>query len=217
MALEKAKITDKVTGKSFTVLFNPAEYTLEKGVNVAEAAIVGLSSPLLQFVNGAAQTLEMELFLDTFETRADVRTLAHQLTVLMEVNPDLHAPPPVEFTWGSLTFDGVLVRARQNYTMFRPDGIPVRARVQVSFKEFTNVGLEAKEIKRQTADYSRLHVVGQDETLPVIAQRYYQNPLLWRPIALHNDIDDPRALAIGARLLVPQLPYRNPETGEVEL
>ena len=35
--------------------------------NYAQAAIPGLSSPLLQFVNGNLQTLEMELFLDSYE------------------------------------------------------------------------------------------------------------------------------------------------------
>ena len=37
----------------------------------------------------------------------------------------------------------------------------------------------------------------------------------WRPIAIHNGIDDPRALDIGQRLEIPRLPFRDPETGEV--
>jgi nucleoid-associated protein YgaU len=99
--------------------------------------------------------------------------------------------------------------------MFRPDGVPVRARVQVTFNEFRNGDLEAKEVKRETADYSRLHVVGDGETLSAIAARVYDDPAAWRPIAVHNGIDDPRALRTGQRLLVPMLPYRDPETGEV--
>ena len=38
---------------------------------------------------------------------------------------------------------------------------------------------------------------------------------MWRPIAIANALDDPRTVATGTRLLIPQLPYRNPETGEV--
>lgn len=217
MGLEKARITNLVTQEWFTVSFNPEEYTVDRSVTFAEAAIPGLSAPILQFVHGAAQTLDMELFLDTHESGDDVRDLTRRLTGLMAPDPDLHAPPPVVFAWGSLSFEGVLVKAGQKYTMFLPDGIPVRARVEVSFKEYRNVELEAKEVKRQTSDYSRLHVVVQGETLPAIARRYYRNPQMWRPLALHNEIDDPRELAVGTRLLVPQLPYRNPETGEVEL
>jgi nucleoid-associated protein YgaU len=99
--------------------------------------------------------------------------------------------------------------------MFMPDGTPVRARLTVTFNEFRNVDLEAKEIKRETADFTKFYMVSQGETLSAIAGRLYGNPKLWRPIALRNRIENPRELAMGVRLTVPQLPYRNPETGEV--
>jgi nucleoid-associated protein YgaU len=57
--------------------------------------------------------------------------------------------------------------------------------------------------------------VRQGDTLATIAHACYGNPRLWRPIALRNRIDDPRALAPGLRLAVPQLPYRDADTGEV--
>jgi nucleoid-associated protein YgaU len=99
--------------------------------------------------------------------------------------------------------------------MFLPDSTPVRARLQVTFNEFTNAELEVKETKRETADYSKLHVVSQGETLSSIAARVYGNPAMWRPIALVNQISDARHLPVGLRLLIPQLPYRHPQTGEV--
>ena len=99
--------------------------------------------------------------------------------------------------------------------MFLPDGTPVRARLQVTFNEFNNVELEAKEKKRETANFSKLHEVGQGQTLSAIAALVYSNPALWRPIAQRNGIDDPRELPVGMRLVVPQLPFRDPETGEV--
>ena len=39
------------------MLFNPEEYTLNRDINYAQAAIPGLSAPILQFVNGNMQTL----------------------------------------------------------------------------------------------------------------------------------------------------------------
>jgi Contractile injection system tube protein/LysM domain len=215
MALEKATITNTVTGDRIRVLFNPEEYTVNRDINYAQAAIPGLSAPLLQFVNGNMQTLEMELFLDTYEAHEDVRNLSAQVTRLMDIDPGTHAPPVLLFTWASLSFTCVLARASQRFIMFLPDGTPVRARLQVTFNEFSNAELEAKEIKRQTADFSRLHVVGDGETLSAIAGRVYENPATWRPIAIVNRIDDPRTIATGTRLLIPNLPFRHPETGEV--
>lgn len=226
MALEKAVITNTVSGERTAVMFNPEEYTLSKGVNFAQTGVPGLSAPILQFVSGALQTLELELLLDTYEehragsrsinqAHADVRPLVRQITGLMDIEPSTHAPPVLLFTWASLSFTCVLAQARQRYVLFNPDGTPIRARLSVTFNEFCNVELEAREVKRETADYTKIYEVSQGESLRDIAWRSYGSPALWRPIALRNGIDDPRALAAGARLVVPQLPYRDPESGEV--
>lgn len=222
MALEKATITNTLSGASIPVLFNPEEYTVNRDNNFAQMAIPGRRGPLLQFVNGNMQTLEMELLVDSYEAHdgrteahADVRNLTRQITDLMDIDPSTHAPPVLLFTWSSLTFTCVLARASQRFLMFLPDGTPVRARLQVTFNEFINTELEAKEVKRETADYSHRHTVHEGETLSSIAAAVYQDAALWRPIAIHNGIDDPRFLQTGRELLIPQLPFRDPETGEV--
>jgi len=226
VALEKALITNTVTGDRVPVQFNPEEYTLTTSVNFAQTTVPGLSAPLTQFVAGGLQTLEMELFLDTYEehregsrvlNRAaeDVRTLVAAIGRLMAIEPTTHAPPVLLFTWGTLSFTCLLAQARQRFTMFRPDGTPVRARITVTFNEFRTADLEAKEVKRETADYSRVHEVSEGETLRMVAWRAYGDPALWRPIALRNDLDDPRRLEPGVRLVVPRLPYREPSTGRV--
>lgn len=226
MALVKALIINDVTEEKIPVLFNPEEYTVNKDNNFAQIAVPGLSAPLIQFVNGNMQTLEMELLLDTYEehrennkvlNRAgeDVRNLTNKIIDLMNINPTTHAPPKLIFTWASLTFQCVLARVSQRFIMFMPNGTPVRARLQVTFNEFCNLDLEAKEIKRETADYSKLHLVTQGETLSMIAATAYGNPKLWRPIARRNGIDNPQAVSMGMRLIVPHLPFRDPETGEV--
>jgi hypothetical protein len=225
-SLEKAIITNTVTAERIPVMFNPEEYTLSKDINYAQTGVPGLSAPLLQFVHGNLQTLEMELFLDTYErhqegsrvvNRAgeDVRTLTRKITDLMNIHPTTHAPPVLLFTWGSLSFTCVLARASQRFIMFLPSGTPVRARLQVTFNEFRNADLEAKEIKRETADFTKVHVVRQGETLNAIAWETFGDPALWRPIALQNNIHDPRILAVGMQLVIPSLPFRDPETGEV--
>jgi nucleoid-associated protein YgaU len=222
MALEKATITNTDTGDRTTVMFNPEEYTLTRGNTFAEVGVPGLRSPLLQFVHGALQTLEMELLVDTRDAHGagttagqDVREITRRITSLLDINPETHAPPVALFTWGQLTFRCVLTRATQRFILFRPDGVPLRARLTVAFSEYTNAELESKETKRETADYSKAYVVTQGETLSDVAGRVYKNAELWRPIAIRNGVEDPRVLAAGMRLLVPTLPFRDPETGEV--
>jgi LysM repeat protein len=157
----------------------------------------------------------MELFFDTYEKRRDVRDETQKVVRLLDIDPDLHAPPIVRIAWASLQFRCVLARAAQKFIVFLEDGRPVRAKVTVTFNEFVDPGRESREVKRQTSTFSKVHTVVQGETLSGIAARFYEDPKMWRPIAIENGIDDPRSLTTGQSLLIPPLPYVNPETGEV--
>ncbi|MFE9775579.1 peptigoglycan-binding protein LysM [Streptomyces sp. NPDC005931] len=219
--LARAALTNTVTGRRTEVQFNPEEYTLNRETNFAQLAVVGLSAPVVQFLHGIAQTLDMELLVDATEAGpagpagSDVRTLVGDITGLMDIEPTLHAPPPVIFTWGRLTFTCVVTKAVQRYVLFEADGTPLRARVTVTFSEYRNVELEAKEIKRQTVDFTKVHVVTESDTLHLIAHREYCDATAWRPIALHNGITDPLRLTVGASLSIPRLPWTDPATGVV--
>ncbi len=223
MALAKVQITVEHTGETISVMFNPEEYTLSKDNNFASQSIPGLSAPLLQFVNGNMRTLEMELLFDTYlplrtgEPRPprDVREETQKVVRLLDIDSELHAPPVLRVTWASLQFRCVLARASQKFLMFLDDGRPVRAKLTVTFNEFIDEEREAREVNRQTADFSKAHTVIQGETLSSIANRFYGNPQTWRPIAIANDIGDPRSIATGQLLLIPSLPYTDSASGEV--
>lgn len=216
-SLEKAVVFNTVTGDRHEVMFNPEEYSINQDNNYASMGIPGLSGPLLQFVHGNARTLEMELFFDTYEenrrgsavvnpAESDVRDQVRKFVGLLEIEPSTHAPPVVEFRWGSLHFRGVLTRASQKFTMFLPSGVPVRAKVQVSFQEYINSELEDTGIRRETVDYTKRHQLLVNETLSSIAAREYDDPELWRPIAAYNGIDNPAKLIPGTWLAIPRLP-----------
>jgi LysM repeat protein len=215
MGLAKARITRLKDGQHFDVAFNPEEYSLNKDNNFASQAIPGLSSPLLQFVHGNLRTLEMELFFDTTQDRTDVRDQTTRVTDLLKIDSDLHAPPILQVTWGTLTFQCVLARANQKFIRFLEDGRPVRAKINVTFNEFIDAEHESKEVNRQTADFTKIHTVMAGEMLSGIAAAVYDDAELWRPLAVANDIDDPRSLTPGQQLTVPSLPYSSPDTGEV--
>jgi hypothetical protein len=203
MALEKATIEPYIGGggEKIEVLFNPTEYRLTKSNQFAEVAIPGLAAPLLQFGRGNARTLSMQLFFNTYEQRDDVRQYTSKLIKLLEIDSGLHAPPVCKFNWGDLNFVGVLERADQHFTLFLSDGKPVRATVDVTFKEF----FEGERGKLESADFAKRYVVRRGDTLSGIAAQEYGDPALWRPIAEENGMDNPLALQPGQMLVIPAL------------
>ena len=186
--------------------FNPTEYQLQKSNNFAEIAIPGLETPPIQYIRGASEKLTAELLLDTSDTLEDVRIkYVNRLRELMNINGKLHAPPIVRFTWDTQIFRGVMESCNVTYLMFTPDGIPLRAKVAVTLKEYRPVEIQLKDPPRSSPDVEKQYVVRRGDTLSNIAAGVYRDSGVWRAIANANQIRDPRMLEPGRVLRLPRL------------
>jgi hypothetical protein len=194
-------------GQRAEVIFNPAEYSLEKGNQFGSTPLPGLSNPILSFVNGDADVLTMELFFDTYTNKggSDVREETWKIARLLEIDITLHAPPPVLFVWGPLRFKAVIERLTQRFTMFKEDGVPVRATLNVTFKEYKTIQEQLAEKPTQSSDWTKRRVVTQQDRLCLIAAIEYEDASVWRVIADANDIENPRLLQPGQEILLPPL------------
>lgn len=207
MALEKAMVIVMLGSKQerVDVLFNPTEYALESANQYSWQSMPGLSQPIAQFVSGESTSLTMELFFDSYEKSEDVRKYTMKIVGLLDIDKDLHAPPLCKFIWGSLSFQGVVERISQKYTMFNRSGKPVRATLNVTFKSVRTVKEQLQHIPRQSADRTKQRTVKQGDQLWQIAAEEYEDPALWRAIARANGIADPRRLEPGTMLKIPRL------------
>ena len=220
--LEKATITvldgsDK--NKIITVLFNPAEYSFDRTYSYKATAIPGLGSPILQFVNGECDQLSMELFLDDYtdpegptsirqKEKEPVAKRLKDISKLLKIDRDLHAPPPVRFNWGPMEFAAVIEKLGRKVTKFHPDGTPARATLSVSFKEYRTLRQQIEDPRRESADKTKRRVVVGKDSLWAMAAKEYGDPNEWVRIAEANDLDDPRDIAPGDWLELP--PSENP-------
>jgi hypothetical protein len=183
--------------------FNPTEYRIQKSNNFAEIGIPGLESPPLQFVRGGAAELSVEVLLDTSDTLDDVRQrYTDRILGLLKVSPELHAPPIVLFVWDRNVFRGVLTSAQATFSLFTPTGVPIRATIALSIKEYRPVEVR---LRNESPDFEKIYVVRRGDTLSSIAAWAYQDPTKWRLVAEANGIRDPRRVAPGAVLTLPRL------------
>lgn len=210
-------------GLPIPVLFNPSEYSIDRANVYKATPVPGLGSPLIQFINGDAATLAMDLFIDDYTDGLDMpepkgmpagppmpAAVRIEIIVgLLDIDPDLHAPPPVRFVWGPLRFDAVLEKVGRKVTLFHPSGIPARATLSVSFKEFRPLAQQMDRPRRQSADKTKRRRISASETIWTIADREYGDVRGWRHIARESDVDDPRALRPGDWVKVPPLENQN--------
>lgn len=200
-------------------MFNPEQFTVEKSNQFAEVNIPGLSAPVYQFVRGNARSVSMDLFFDTYEQGTDVRVYTDRITGwdsgsmfskipgiakgLMDIDSELHAPPICLFVWGTFIFQCIIDQVSKKFTMFLPEGIPVRATLTVTLKEYREVSVQVMELDLHSADLTKSWVVKQGDSLWSIAYKEYGDAADWRLIAEANRIENPRELEPGRELVIP--------------
>ena len=219
--MEPSKLTiTPEKGSPIKARFNPEKYTASRSVQYAEIAIPGLDAPVVQFVRGQSEKITLELFFDTTElgmvdSVTDVRTLTAQVYRLMDVRSDTHAPPRVTLSWGeggqlfnnagAVVIWCVVESVSQEFTLFSPSGVPLRAKLNVTFRDAWTIDQQLAQTPRESSDRTKLVQVKRGQTLSEIAWQQYNDPALWRPIAEANNLDNPRLLAAGTVLKIPSL------------
>ncbi len=199
--LSQSPATTLVTAK-----FNPSEYQIQRNVNYAEVQVPGLQMPLLQFVRGEAQTLQVELFLDNSDrTSGSVHDDLQALRGLVTIKGELHAPPVVQFAWGGESFQGVVTGYTEKFVLFDRSGNVLRARVTLAFKSYTPAEIQYRKLNPQSPDRTKTRVEREGERLDVIAAEEYGDATFWTAIARQNRIARPRVLVPGTVLVIPPL------------
>lgn len=213
-----------------TVQFNPTAYSMTKPVTWSPQVSAGtstdtskqtavqrnLNAPVLQFGGGGSRTLVLELFFDVTEPVIDqgkpvddVRQLTNKIVKLTRIERDANPqqPPICEVSWGNpldppeFPFVGVVTNLAQNFTLFKSDGRPLRARLTLTFTEWID---REKDLK-QTDPEQTTRLVKRGDTLSSLAAEAYGDPNLWRIIAQANNLDNPRHLEVSKSLIIPKL------------
>ncbi len=223
MGLTKAKLEiEKEVGKSvIDVLFNPSEYQLTDGANYSEKKVPGLDGPIIQYVSGEATELSLSLFLDTYvpqkpksllsfggggsDSSTDVSKITKQIADATSIDGSLHRPPKVTFKWGSLKFKGVVTKFNHTYTMFTESGMPVRAKVNLTFKSLISPDDTRRKSPFESPDRTKYRTIRQGVGLWDIANMEYGDPDMWKVIARANGIMNPLDVKPGQVVKLPAI------------
>ena len=114
-------------------------------------------------------------------------------------------PPKVIFSWGQTwLFKAVITSITQKFTMFIFDGTPVRATLNVTFRQIEDEGALANQNPTSGgAGGERLWTVSDGDTLGWIAHKELGDTSRWREIAEANHLTRVRRLPAGMVLVIP--------------
>lgn len=200
----------KTGGPPMDCMFNPYEYTVSKSNSYSEKSRNRSNAPSFEFTKAGAQTLKLNLMFDTYESGKDVSLTTNKLWKFMEPsvttgNNRKKEPPGVAFKWGVFRFVAVITSMTQKFTLFKLDGTPVRAKVDVTFTQHKDVNDYSKQNPTSGgADLQQVWAVVGGDRLDTIAATVYGDGRKWQLIAKYNDITNPLSLRPGQTLTIPQ-------------
>jgi len=201
------------TPSSLTFMYNPEEFQTAKSSSWNRPTTTSAKSATKpQFAGVGPQTVSMDIFFDAYgDSAGDVTEQVRTLLDWVKPTPSsiakkLPSPPTLAFEWGSskalAEFRGYLKSVTASYTMFRPDGTPIRASAKVNLEEIPQD--PAGQNPTSGSLESQASVTLRDgDSLQAVAWREYGDAAMWRGLAAYNGLDDPLRVPAGTRLLVP--------------
>jgi hypothetical protein len=205
----------KQSGEEFTVWMNPESYKRTLNVSRSPVKEIRGKGSTTSFSRIGEETLAMTLIFDTtgllpsplgsdrMPQSGVVEILEPLIQKMAKVSPRTGEPYYLQLSWAQLQARCVLSSMSVDYKLFRPDGTPIRASVQLSFNSYSS-SISLSRTSATTAKQSTQFVtVSEGESLPSLCNRIYGRSDYYLDVARYNGIFAFRKLKTGSRLKFP--------------
>lgn len=201
--------------KKFVLPINPEKYdqTLKIAQDSTQAA--GNQGNSSRLNKTPSQTLKLDFVFDgtgTVEYVAkeqegkDVRTqVVDFLEVVYKFDRKTHQPRFLKLIWGDLYAECKLEEVKIDYTLFNPDGSPLRAKLSATFKGYVEPRKRLAEEDKESPDLTHERMVLEGDNLPFVSYDQYGSPEFYIQLAQQNNLTNIRSLKVGRRLILPSI------------
>jgi nucleoid-associated protein YgaU len=198
----------------FTVMINPAEFKHSFGIAYDKKKTQGQAAANPRFAAFDADRVDFSIVLDgtgVVPTAGstpppDVTTQVRNLNkIVYRYIGTRHEPGHVRLLWGTLIFFGRLESMATQYTLFKPTGAPLRAKVSLAFVGSMSKHESRLVANRSSPDLSHRVIVREGDTLPLLCSRFYGDPSYYIDVARFNRLVEFRRLVPGTQLHFPPL------------
>lgn len=223
-SLEKMQITaysqKNFTGKvgEFSVYINPEKYSHSYEICYNDVQAQGSPGGEPVFNKTPSDKVEFEL---VFDGTGVVPTpvpgvvpyggdgITSQIDefkyLVFTYNSKSHSPNYLILAWGRLLFKCRLESLSITYTLFKPDGTPLRARAHATFIGFNDEAELALKANKSSPDLSHVLTVVAGDTLPLMCYGVYGSSAYYTQVARVNGLTDFRNIPAGTQLIFPPL------------
>ena len=195
-------------GLPYVVMFNPENFNERKDFNYDCEQAPGDAEGTLRFSWVEQSEIQFEFLIDGTGASGDKREVMAEIElfrVTTGFNGDRHMPNYLALIWGTFIFHGFLKSLDVQYTLFRPNGTPLRAKLRCSFKASTTNILRVLSMGLLSPDLTHKHTVKSGDRLDNLSQQYYESPRHHINLAQANGLTSIRTLREGETMFLSPL------------
>ena len=193
-------------GPPVILQFNPESFSERFFLRYDNQQPQNASSSDPRYISTPSPTFSLEFILDGTGASGDKREVEAEVGFfkgLLRANNEIHRPPTLILVYGTFLAKVVIRSMDINYTMFRPNGTPLRAKVRCQFEKKENPLLKLIEDNFLSPDLTREYRVQEDDTLPKLCKAIYDNPRFNIAVARANNLTTIRKPRVGSQLIFP--------------
>lgn len=198
-------------GKSYTLMMNPESVKRQQSIEYNEQQAPDSSSASQKYKSTPSEKLSFDIVIDCTGVVDSKRTnMSDEIDALEKIvytyNGEIHRPNFVKIQWGkNLTFKGVLTSLDTTYTLFKPDGSPLRAKISLSFTQYISPSTVKKEDQQESPDITHMLITKEGDSLPKLSYQVWNDPNYYIQVAKYNGLNKFRKLKGGKKLFFPPI------------
>ncbi len=203
--------------RKFVTPINPESFTKNFKVNVDTQSGHGSPGSEVHYKSIAPEELRLEFVLDGTKTMENYggenstyidkpveEQLGEFLNCVYNLDGKIHRPRFLIVFWGSeIDFRCVLSNLDINYTLFEPDGRPLRVKITANFLKHKSREEQLAEAKLSSPDLTHYRKVQQGDRLDLMTYEIYDNSKYFLQIGRANDLTSVRNVKTGLNLYFP--------------
>jgi hypothetical protein len=160
---------------------------------------------LLDIAGNIANTLKPAIVNPFAEVEAvDVEVEAFK-DLLMGYDGETHQTAFLKLIWGNYNLDCRLKSMDIEYTLFRKDGRPIRAKVKCIFKGTIDYKLMVAKENKNSPDLTHERTFKMNDKLTLLSESIYQNNTFYIDVAKKNKLLSFRQLNTGQKIKFPPI------------
>ncbi len=198
-------------GNPYSVMINPDSIKYQRAIEYNEQQAPDTSSASQKYKSTPSDKLNFEIVIDCTGIVDAKRTdMAAEISTLEKIvftyNGEIHRPNFIKVQWGkNIVFKGVLVSFDISYTLFRPDGSPLRAKISLGFSQYISPKTEAKIAAAASPDLTHMVTVVDGMTLPQMCLQVWKEESHYIQVAKYNGLNKFRDLQGIGQLIFPPI------------